>query len=845
MKNLTACKSLFTFDKSGSFTQMHIKCNISLLWLVLLLLAGTANGQITKIMGTVTDAVTSEPIPFANVYFKGTTIGVTSGFDGSFSIETKHPTDTLVASVIGYNTQYKPVFKNRFQEIQFNLDSKNIDLPEVVILAGENPAEILLRKIIANKDSNSSKEFDAYQYEVYNKMEVDANNITDKFRERRILRPFKFIFDYVDTSTVNGKTYLPIFLSESLSDYYFRKDPPATKEVIKAAKVSGIENESVLQFLGNMFQQYNIYDNYITIFQKNFISPIADFGLNHYKYYLVDSANIGNKWCYKLMFKPRRKQELTFTGHLWINDTTYAVKSFEMRIAEDANLNYVNDLVLSQEFDLINGKYWMVTKDKGVGDFNALEDNDKVLGFFGTKTTTYRNFIFNKLKDKKFYSLPTDVIVSEKAYNKEEDFWDERRHEPLSKNEKTIYHMVDTLKNLPAFKTWLDIVETVITGYYERDKFEFGPYASILSFNAIEGTRIRLGGRTTAAFNENLRLQGHVAYGTLDQKFKYGIGFLFLPNKNPRRAFSGNYRYDIEQLGNSPNALRDDFLFAALFRRNPADKLSLTSEFKFDYEHEWFNGFSSTVKSMYKEIIPVGEAKIEIRNGGGEVSTKDRIITTEVGFGSRFAFNEKFLMGDFDRISVGTKYPIFTVDYTYGIPGLLGGEYEYHKLQLGFKHWFNVFHLGWSKYMVQTGKIWGTLPFPLLHLHPGNETFLFDEYSFNLMNYFEFISDEYVSVYYTHHFDGYFLNKIPLMRKLKWREVGFVKGVIGTLSDENKQYNQLPDNSHTLERPYVEAGVGIENIFKIIRVDGIWRLSHLDKDNVNKFAVFLSLYFQF
>lgn len=818
---------------------------ISLLVVLLLFMAGFTHAQVTKIMGKVIDYTSQEPIPFANVYFKGTTIGVTTDFEGRFSIESKQATDTLIASSMGYEQQLKKINKYRFQDITFTLMPSNIDLPEVVIVAGENPAEILLRKIIANKETNRAKEFDAYQYEAYNKIEIDANNISEDFKERRIMKPFKFIFDHVDTSTINGKTYLPIFLSESLSDFYFRKDPHAEKEVIKAAKVSGIENESVLQFLGSMFQQYDIYDNYISLFQKNFVSPIANFGLNTYKYYLVDSAYQENKWCYQVMFKPRRKQELTFTGHFWVHDSTYAIKSFELQIADDANINYINDLVLLQEFDLVDEKYWMVTKDAGVGDFNVFEDNETVLGFFGRKTTTYRNFVFNDVKDKKFYSQPTNVIVSEKAYVKDESYWQENRHVDLSKNEKTIYHMVDTLRNLPAFKTWVDIVETVVTGYYEMGKFELGPYASLLSFNAVEGARFRIGGRTTSKFSEQLRLSGHVAYGTLDERFKYGAGFLYLPSKNPRRAFGGNYRFEIEQLGNSPNAFREDFLFAALFRRNPADKLSMTEEYKFYYEHEWFNGLSNTLNFKYKEILPLQKNAVRVVNSEGEIVSEDRLVTTEVGLGTRFAFNEKFLLGDFDRVSVGTKYPILGVEYAYGIPDAFGSEYEYHRLQFGIKQWFNVFNIGWSKYMIETGKIWGTLPFPLLHLHPGNETFLFDEYAFNLMNYFEFVSDEYVSLYYTHHFDGFFLNRIPLMRKLKWREVGFFKGVIGTLSQENKDYNELPLITHTLEKPYMEAGVGIENIFKIIRVDGIWRLSHLENENVNRFALFLSLYFTF
>ncbi len=820
------------------------------IWHLLALLLALASApalqaQVTKIMGSVTDGTSGEPVPFANVYFEGTTIGVTSDFDGKFSIETRTPSDTLVVSCMGYETEYSRVMKGQFQEIHFVMTSQNLDLPEVIIHAGENPAEILLRKVIANKETNRGGNYETCEYEVYSKIEIDANNITEKFQNRRILRPFRFIFDHLDTSTVNGKTYLPIFLSETLSDYYYRKSPKSEKEVIKAAKVSGIENESILQFLGNTFQQYNFYDNYITIFQKNFVSPVANFGLNHYKYYLVDSSLLSDKWCYKIMFKPRRKQELTFTGHFWVNDTSYAIKQFEIRIAEDANLNYVNDLVIMQEFEKVDDEHWMVVMDRGIGDFNLLDDNYTALGSFAKKTTTYRNFVFNRPKDDKFYSIPTSVIVSEKAYEKDESYWRDNRHDSLSRDEKTIYHMVDTIRNLPAFRTWSDIVETVVTGYYRRNKFEFGPYASLISFNAVEGARFRVGGRTTEKFNDQFRLQGHLAYGTRDMKFKYGAGFLYLPNKDPRRAFGGSYRYDIEQLGNSPNAFRDDFLFAALFRRNPADKLSMTNEYNLYYEHEWFHGFSNKLTFTYKEILPLGPEQVRVYNDLGDLVSLSTIPTSRITFETRFAFREKFLLGDFERVSVGTKYPILGLQYSYGIPELFGSQYEYHELRFGIRQWFNVFNLGWSKYMIEAGKIWGTLPFPLLRLHPGNETFIFDEYAYNLMNYFEFISDEYVSVFYTHHFDGFFLNHIPLMRRLKWREVGFVKGVIGTMSDKNKAYNELPSLSHTLEKPYFEAGVGIENIFKIIRVDGIWRLSHLDNENISKFAIFVSLYFAF
>jgi len=805
-------------------------------------------GQETKIMGTVTDQKTGEFLPFVNIIFKGTTIGITTGFDGTFSIETKNPGDSLVASFVGYKKQTKPVSKGRFQYINYEMIQDNYELETVVIKAGENPAEILLRKIIQNKKLNDPDKYDAYEYEVYNKIEIDANNITDKFKERRIFREFDFIFDNVDTSTVNGKTYLPIFLSESISNVYSKRNPKASIEIVKANKISGIENESVMQFLGDKFQHTNLYDNYINLFQKNFISPIANFGLNFYKYYLVDSTYFGQKWCYKIMFKPRQKQTLTFTGSFWVHDTSFAIKEVEMKIVDDANLNFVNDLVIQKEFNLIDGKYWLLTKDYIIGDLNIVEDDkSKVVGFFGRKTTTYKNFIINQPKEDDFYKSPVSVVIDETADEFPDEFWAENRHEELTRDEKTIYYMVDTLKKIPKFNTYIDIIEMITTGYYETGKFEIGPYGSILSFNAIEGVRIRLGGRTSNSFSKKLMLFGHSAYGTLDKRWKYGGGFMYMLHKNPRRSFGFDFQYDLEQLGASQNAFREDFFLAFLFRRNPTDKLSTVEGYKFYYEHEWFNGFSNTINLIHRNLYPIGNSfKVIVEDEAGRHEVNESAITsTELCLDTRLAYKERFLMGEFERISLGAKFPILTIRYGYGIPRLLGGDNEFHRIQIGLSHWFNVFNLGWSKYIIESGRIWGKIPYPLLKLHEGNETYFFDEYSFNMMNYFEFVSDKYLSVYYTHHFDGYFFNRIPLFRKLKWREVAFAKGLIGGLDNINRNYSVFPQGMYTLSKPYFEAGAGVENIFKIIRVDAIWRLSHLDHPNISKFGIRLSLQFNF
>ncbi|MCF8228945.1 MAG: DUF5686 and carboxypeptidase regulatory-like domain-containing protein [Bacteroidales bacterium] len=816
-----------------------------LLAVLILMAVINLQAQKTKIMGRVTNAVTGEAIPFANIIIKGSSVGATTNFEGEFSIETRDlKKDTLLATYIGYHPYKTKIRLNVFQEINIQLEPANILLDEVEILPGENPAEILLRKIIENKEENNKQNFEAYQYEVYNKIQLDINNITEKLKDRKLLKPFRFIFDYVDTSTVNGKVYLPAFLSESISEVYFRQQPKLRKEIIQASQVSGLENESITQFMGDLYQNINIYDNFIMIFEKNFVSPIASFGLSYYKYYLIDSSFIDEKWCYQVMFKPRRKQELTFTGEFWVHDTSFAIRKVNMEIARDANINFVNTIEIRQEYDKIQDEYWMLTRDYFVVDFNVIENTEKTIGLFGHKTASYDKFVFNQPMPERFKKTPLDVYVEEESDAYGPEFWELARHEDLTRKERAIYEMVDSIKRVPVFNTWVDAFYLFTNGYLIWGPLEVGPLYKALSFNPLEGTRLRIGGRTSNSFSTKILLEGHVAYGTKDERLKYGLGGLYMFDKNPRRALSGSFLYDMEQLGQSQNAFSEDNIFASILRRSPADKLSLVRQYKTAYEHEWFTGFSNSIGFLHRQIYPVGGAVFEVNEQNDPLQLKS-ITTSEIELGIRFAYREKFVMGEFERISLGTVYPVLEVKYGAGLPDFLDSRYEYQRLQFSVKDWFNVFSLGWSKYIIQGGKIFGTLPYPLLKLHAGNETFMFDEYAYNLMNYYEFVSDEYLSLYYTHHFDGLFLNRIPLMRKLNWREVAFVKGVIGTLSDKNKAYSKFPEGMYTLEKPYVEAGVGIENIIKIFRVDAIWRLSHLDNPDINKFALFFSFHFSF
>lgn len=806
-----------------------------------------AFAQVTKISGRVYDAATNEPLPFVSLILKGTTAGASTDFDGNYTITSTVPGDSVLVSYIGYITAAKPVKANTAQVINFSLQPSTVSLEVVEIKPGENPAHRIIRAVIANKEKNDREKLAGYQYEVYNKVEFDLNNIPAEFRNKKVFKPFDFIFENIDSTNVNEKPYLPLFMTESLSDYYYRRDPKFRKEVIKASKVAGVENASVSQFMGEMYQQVNIYDNNILVFGKNFVSPISDNGLLYYRYYLIDSVMIGEHRCYHIQFMPKRKQELTFKGNMWIADTSFAVKRLEMTIAEDANINFINNLNVVQEYTEVDSAgadtssgAWMLSRDRLVVDFSLKERDkkDQEMGVYGRKTTSYKQFVINRPRNEEFFSRTENLVVDQNAYKQSDEFWETARHDSLSKNERQIYKMVDTIQTLPVYRTWVDLITIFVSGHKVVGNFEIGPYYNMVSYNSVEGLRLRFGGRTSNQFSKLYELSGYVAYGTRDDKFKYSLGVRSFITKRPRQMVGMNYRNDYEILGQSQNAFTQDNILASIFRRTPLTKLTGVEQVQSWYEREWFSGFNTRISFVNRTMKPLGDFRYEFRNHDGTLGFKEDIITSELRLNTRFAFDEKYVEGQFTRASLGTKWPILQGQYGYGIKDLFGSDYSYHRVSLSVDDRFRINPIGYTDYYIEAGKVFGTLPYPLMDMHPGNETYTYDFYAFNMMNYYEFVSDEYATLYMFHHFDGFFLNKIPLMRKLRWREIVSGKVLVGRVNDKNRGVLIFPDHLYELDRgPYYEVGAGLENIFKIFRVDAMWRLSYLDNPNISRFGI--------
>lgn len=808
-----------------------------LLCCVLFFLVGVSGfAQSYTISGKVFDSESREPLPFVPVIIKGTTVGSTTDFDGNYSITTTVQGDSLIASYVGYVKISRAIRRGESQTINLPMVLQGVNLLEVVVKAGENPAHRIIRNVIANKKYNNKRRLDAYQYESYNKVEFDLNRIPKEMRERKIFKPIQFVFDNVDSINSGEKPSLPIFITESLSDLYYRSNPDLKKEVIKASKITGIENTSITSVMGDMYQNINIYDNNILVFGKDFVSPISDNGFFYYKYYLEDSLFIGNTRCFQIRFKSKRPNELCFSGNMWIADTTWAVKRLEMSIPKDANINFINAANVVQEFARVDST-WMLSKDRLVIDFSMYKNQ---VGVYGRKTTSYTDFVINQPKEPKFYEFGDKIVVEDSAMKKSDAFWDQHRHDSLSYREKKIYKMIDTIKTLPVYKTWVDIFTIFVSGYKVVNNFEIGPYFNLVSYNRVEGLRTRFGGRTSSKFSRWYELQGYVAYGFKDEKFKYSVGFKTFITKKPHRQLVGmTYKSDYEILGQSQNGFSQDNIFASLFRTNPLTNLTRVDQTFAWYEREWVEGLTSRLTLIGRTITPLIANSYRYYKSDGSIHTKESIRNTEVRVNVRFAYKEKFISGDFTRISLGTKWPIFQVNYSKSLQNAFRGEYNYQKVVLNVNDRIRLISLlGYTDYIGEVGQIFGAVPYPLMELHGGNETYIYDYMAYNMMKYYEFASDRYASVGLFHHFEGLLFNKVPLIKKLKWREVVTAKALWGSVNDRNRNTLIFPSTLNALgSEPYVELSAGVENIFKVFRVDFLYRATYQNPKASNNIGV--------
>jgi hypothetical protein len=806
----------------------------------------------TKVSGIIVDK-TDQPVPFANLVFKGSSEGTVANEDGRFYLEsTKTYTALLIASV-GFADREITLAKTVNYNLRIQLNEAE-NLKEVVIFTGktskkDNPALDILRKIWERKRKNGLSQFEQYQMEKYEKIEFDMNTIDSAFMKSKLFKGMEFIFDQVDTSRVTGKTYLPIFINESLSDVYGSNKLNKVKEKLKANKNSGFSNnQQIMSFVKDLYSDYDIYNNYLTFFDKSFTSPLSQTGIDVYNYVLKDSAYIGKKWCYNIVFYPRRKNELTFKGDFWVNDSTFAIKKINMAVTKSANINWVKDIYIEQEFDVQNDSIFLLTRDYMMSDF-AINKKEESKGVYGKRTTLYDNHVFNKEKPDAFYREEVSYIDNE-VYNKSDEYWRENRYEKLSQDELGVYKMLDTLKTVKKFQQIYNLVQIVGSGYVQVGHFDYGPIFSSFGFNEVEGVRLRTGGRTYFGPNDTWRLQGYTAYGFKDDKFKYGLSGKWMVDKKRRIILSGGNRRDIEQIGASLTTTNDvlgrSFASSSVFSSGSNGKLTNINLTNVGVEIEPVKNLTFQTGFSYRTLEAASDAfSLDYYMDAARTITKSDVKQSEVNFQVEYTPNRKTIGYAVERDNVDSPFSRFYLNYSHGFKGLLDSDFQYEKIQLYYKQPIIIGPLGRSNIIMEVGKTFGTIPLGLMSVIPGNQTYFIIENTFSNLNFYEFVTDQYATLEWNHNFSGRLFARIPFMRKLNWREIIGVKGVYGTISDENRAINASGLVYNAPERGYWEYSAGIGNIFKVFRIDFSFRGNYLNTPDSNRFTVKGSFGFYF
>ena len=814
----------------------------------------------TKVSGVVLDEQ-GAPVAFANIIFKNSTEGGITNDDGKFYLESDNTYQTLAVSFIGFETKDISLTTRVNYNLEITLLESSEQLNEVVLISGKqskknNPAIEILKKIWSKKRENGIRKFEQYAFDKYEKVEFDLNTIDSALIKSKVFRGLEFVFNDLDTSNITGKTYLPIFLNETFSKVYGDNSVNEEKELIIGNKNSGFDNnQAIIAFVKDLYQSYDIYDNYLKFFEKSFTSPLSRTGVDTYNYALRDSAFIEDKWCYNIIYYPRRKNELTFKGDFWVNDSTWAIKNINLEVAKSANINWVKEIYIEQDFEVVSDSLFLLKRDYMLSDF-SIQKKESSRGVYGKRTTMYDNYTFNVPKPKEFYK--TDITsIDPKNIIKDELFWKENRLEPLNKDESGIYELLDTLKTVPKFKSYYNIVSILGSGYVEVDSWnlDVGSIYSLLGFNDAEGYRLRVGARTYRGQNDLWRLEGYTAYGFKDKIIKHGISGKLLLDQKSRLVLSGGNRRDIEQLGVNLNATSD------VLGRSAASSSLLTVGANNRLTNINLSAATLAVEPLRNFTVSLGATKRTLSSALPDDFSLDYIdATSPTGIAStieqvNFTANLQYTPGKqtigygVEQRNINSNYGIISLNLTRGVAGFLASDFDYSKVQFSYSQPWQIGGFGTLLSNLELGKIFGEVPLGLLSVVPGNQTFFTSYGSFPNLDFYEFVTDTYAAMHLEHNFNGRLFSRIPFLRKLNLREIIGLRGVIGSITEENIALNAPATVNTPLRAPsekvYYEYSVGVGNILKVFRVDFNFRGNYLDAPDARAFGITGSFGFSF
>lgn len=849
---------------------------ISRVFLLLAVLA--CNGGVSaQIKGVITDSLTHEPLMYITVQYEGKGVGSISNAEGEYTVETRKGWDELTFSAIGYITK-KVRFAPGTKRLDVQLAPADVMLSEVVVKPKKekysrknNPAVEFMKKVIEHKRALKLEENDYYQYQKYEKMKMSLNDVTPEKMEKGIYKKFSFFKDQVETSPKTGKTILPISIKETGSKTIYRKNPKSEKTIIEGVNSTGIEEffntgDMLGTILTDVFSDVNIYDDDIRLLQRRFVSPIGRGAISFYKFYLMDTLMVDRSECVHLTFVPQNSQDFGFTGHLYVvKDSTYAVKKAVMNLPKKTGVNFVENLDIVQQFEQLADGNWVLTDDDMTVELSFVKG---IQGLEVQRTTKYTEHRFDEIEPRLF-RLKGSVIKEANMLAKSDEYWAKVRQVPLTKKESNMDVFMNRIEQIPGFKYVIFGAKALIENFVETgtrkhpSKVDIGPINTMITSNYVNGTRFRLSGMTTGNLHPHWSFSGYGAYGTRDRKWFYSGQAAYSFNKReyvlwefPKHYLAFQYTYDVMSPMDKYLATDKDNMFVG-WKWTTVDQMSYMRDATLTYELETNAGFSVKAMARHRNDQPAGVLQY-LRNDGATPGTWDGqntpvrdITTTELGVTLRYAPGETFVNTKQRRVPVSLDAPTFLLSHTVGMKGVLGGEYNFNLTEIGLRKrfWFG----SWGKLDVtaRAGAQWNTVPFPLLNLPMANLSYITqNNESFNLINNMEFLNDRYASLNLSYDMNGKLFNRIPLVKKLKWREMFRIRGLWGTLTDKNNPYKRHnPDlflfpmrdglpTSHVMGRtPYVEASVGIYNIFKLLHIEYVRRLTYTDIPGVKKGGV--------
>ncbi|WP_304508094.1 DUF5686 and carboxypeptidase-like regulatory domain-containing protein [Duncaniella muris] len=835
-----------------------------------ILISFSASGRNVTVRGVVRDSLTREPIPYASVLLKGTDRGVLTDDNGRYTIVTTLPFDSVMASSLGYTTK-AVASRKRGDNVQVDIDlvSTGVLLGEVIAKPKRehyskknNPAVAFMEKIRHTQDLNDPRRHDNYNYNKYERITLALNDYQfNDSAKRGFDKMFSFVKEYIDTSEVSGKPILNVALREKLSSVHYRKGPKSEKEFITGLRSSGIDEmldkQSMQTFYEDVLREVDVYDNDIVLMQTRFVSPLSRIAPDFYKFYLTDTVFVDTTRCVELTFVPRNPSTMGFTGRFYVpvGDTTMFIKRIVLRVPHDINLNFINGLVISQDYEKAPDGSRLKTKDDMILEASVVPGSG---GLYGRRQTVYDSHNFDPAPDASIFKRGVAQIYAPGAEYRGQDFWDENRKAEIAQGVNGIEKMMERMRQVPLFYWTEKVVKVLVSGYVPTAKksyFDIGPMTSLVSYNSVEGLRLRAGGMTTANLSRRWFARGYGAYGFRDHKWKYKAELEYsFRDKNyhsrefPIHSLRATQLYDLDRLGQISSVHNADNFFLSVSRL-PDRQMTYHRVSKLEYILETEQHFS--LEARIQQERQYSTPFMTFVNGYGENFRHYTMNSFRLQL--RYAPGEKFYQLTTGRTRINFDAPEMVISHTYAPKGFMGNPFALNVTEASFfkRIWLSAF--GYVDMTLKGGHVWSRTPYPGLLIPGANLSYLIIPDLFSCMNPMEFINDSYAQWDLTYWANGLILNYIPIIKRLKLREAFMFKGVWGHLSDRNKPWLNpdlygFPEINNTQlmsDTPYMEVGVGLDNLLKVFRVDYTWRLTYRDNPGACKQGLRITFHFSF